>query len=512
MMKPNSLLLSAIFLCTLLFRCTEDDPEIDITDIQFDGDKVTVTEGFTYDLTTAIEVTGSDADQAEISFSSSDASVVSVSGHILTAEKVGTTTVTATEANSGLTASIEVEVIANIIAVTGVVLDESEANLKVGETLQLVATISPEDATEKDITWSVAFPSGSKSSEDEPTDIATVSETGLVTAIAAGDVVVTAKTKDGEFTASVDVSITNIAVTGVKIDNDPISIAGSTTYQLAATVEPSNATNQTVIWSLYLDQSGRIRNEEIPVPIRVPVDVDYYAEIDSGTGVITSKNPCDGCGLIAVATTFEGEFSDELPVEITYVDVTSITLDPSSITIDVEGTEQMTATILPENASNKNVTWSIDFASGFPDANPNDYASVSETGLVTGIAPETFDIVVKATAAIETDISGTASITVNPILATNIEIVDSDDIPFPEKKFVSGPNDCTLSMQLKTSIAPENVSDESVTWSIDDEETATISSEGMLDFNSTGTVRVTATTNDGTEMSDYLDVTFTGCL
>lgn len=506
----NSLLL--FFICLLLLGCAEDEPAIDITDITFTDTGVIVTEGLTIDLEEALTISGADADQAEISFSATDETIVSVSGFVLTALKVGTTTVTASEANSGLSASIEVEVIAKVVAVTGVELDKTEANLKVGETLQLNATVVPEDATEKGVTWSVTFPSVSRAKEDVPSDIATVNETGLVTAKAAGDVVVTAKTKDGEFTASVDVSITNVAVIGVTIDNDPISIAGSTTYQLAATVEPSNATNQTVIWSLYLDQSGRIRNEEIPVPIRVPVDVDYYAEIDSETGVITSKNPCDGCGLIVVATTFEGEFSDELPVEITYVDVTSITLDPSSITIDVEGTQQMTATILPENASNKNVTWSIDFASGFPDANPNDYASVSETGLVTGIAPETFDIVVKATAAIETDISGTASITVNPILATNIEIVNSDDIPFPEKKFVSGPNDCTLSMQLKTSIAPENVSNESVTWSIDDEETATISSEGMLDFNSTGTVRVTATTNDGAEMSDYLDVTFTGCL
>lgn len=426
----NLHLLCVLTVCALLVRCTEDEPAIDITDIKFDGDKVIVKEGLTYDLTTVIEVVGADADQADISFSSADAAIVSVNGNILTAVKIGNTTVTATESNANLTTTLEVEVIANVVAVTGVTLDKSEANLKVGDTFQLTATIAPTDATEKGMTWSVAFPPESKNLEGTPENIATVSETGLVTAIAAGDVVVTATTTDGAFTESVDIAVTNVAVTGVTIDNDPISIAGRGTLQLTASIAPANATNKTIMWSLYLAQEARVLDEISNV---IQVGVDYYAEIDTETGIITSKNPCDGCGLMAVATTFEGEFSHERSVEITYVAVSSITLDPSSFSVDVGSTQQMTPIIEPENASDINVSWSMSFTT-LCDANPTDYATVSETGLVTGVAPEVCGLVVKAISESGAGVSTTSDVTVNPIVATSIEIYIVDET-ITDKKF-----------------------------------------------------------------------------
>ncbi|MEP3390657.1 MAG: Ig-like domain-containing protein [Reichenbachiella sp.] len=489
MMKPNSLLLSAIFLCALLFRCTEDDPEIDITDIQFEGDKVTVTEGFTYDLTTAIEVTGSDADQAEISFSSSDVSVVSVSGHVLTAEKVGSTTVTATEANSGLTASIEVEVIANIIAVTGVVLDESEANLKVGETLQLVATISPEDATEKDITWSVAFPSESKSSEDEPTDIVTVSETGLVTAVAAGDVIVTATTNDGGFTASISISVTNVAVTGISLSASSLSVNIGETGSLVATITPSNATNKNVIWSLTLADEG---------------EPESYATIDAQSGEVTGVSECDACGLAIVATTEDGAFTISADLFIVYVPVTGISIDPSSFSVEAGETQQLEAIISPENASNKNVTWSLRFTS-LCDANPEDYATVSLSGLVTGIAPEICDIEVRATAENETRTFGTSTFNVS-VTATSVAIVDSEGNAFSSKQIDLVYYDPDIQLYLEFS--PSNATNTAVTWESDDPEVVEVNSSGAVSGLSSGTARITVTLNDGSGLSDYVDVTF----
>jgi len=83
------------------------------------------------------------------------------------------------------------------IAVTGVTLDKSEESLEIGKTLQLVATVEPADAANKDVTWS---------SSDEA--VATVSATGLVTAVAEGEAIITVKTVDGEKTATCKVTVT----------------------------------------------------------------------------------------------------------------------------------------------------------------------------------------------------------------------------------------------------------------------------------------------------------------
>jgi uncharacterized protein YjdB len=83
------------------------------------------------------------------------------------------------------------------IAVTGVTLNKSEESLEIGKTLQLVATVEPADAANKDVTWS--------SSDDA---VATVSATGLVTAVAEGEAIITVKTVDGEKTATCKVTVT----------------------------------------------------------------------------------------------------------------------------------------------------------------------------------------------------------------------------------------------------------------------------------------------------------------
>ncbi|MGN0629679.1 MAG: Ig-like domain-containing protein [Oscillospiraceae bacterium] len=81
------------------------------------------------------------------------------------------------------------EYIPETVDVTGVALDTATAELKVGKSQTLTATVSPEDATDKSVTWS---------SDNE--EVATVDENGLVTAVGAGVANITVKTVDGEFT------------------------------------------------------------------------------------------------------------------------------------------------------------------------------------------------------------------------------------------------------------------------------------------------------------------------
>ena len=101
----------------------------------------------------------------------------------LTAIGIGTTTITCT-AHNGVYAQCEVTV--NPVLVSGITLNETEAELTVGEKLQMEATITPDNATDKGVTWS---------STNEA--VAVVSESGLVTAVGSGTCQVKATANDG---------------------------------------------------------------------------------------------------------------------------------------------------------------------------------------------------------------------------------------------------------------------------------------------------------------------------
>ena len=83
-----------------------------------------------------------------------------------------------------------------VISVTGVSLNESSITLDVGGSKTLAATVTPENATNKKVRWT---------SDNET--VATVSEDGVVTAVAGGTAVITATTHDGLFTATCTVTV-----------------------------------------------------------------------------------------------------------------------------------------------------------------------------------------------------------------------------------------------------------------------------------------------------------------
>ncbi len=135
--------------------------------------------------------------------------------------------------------SIEVNPEPTVVDVTGVTLSDSTATITAGQTKTLTATVAPENATDKTVSWS---------SSDEA--VATV-EDGVVTAVAAGTATITVTTTDGGFTATcaITVEAATVAVTGVTVSPETDTISVSDTITLTATVAPENATNKTVTWS-----------------------------------------------------------------------------------------------------------------------------------------------------------------------------------------------------------------------------------------------------------------------
>ena len=129
------------------------------------------------------------------------------------------------------------------VAVTGVSLNKTTTSIQVGASEQLTATVEPNNATNKAVNWSSNSPS-----------VATVDNSGNVTAVAEGTATITVTTQDGNKTATCTVTVTPassdpVAVTGVSLNKTSTTLTVGGSETLTATVQPSNATNKAVNWS-----------------------------------------------------------------------------------------------------------------------------------------------------------------------------------------------------------------------------------------------------------------------
>ena len=130
-----------------------------------------------------------------------------------------------------------------VVDVTGVSLNKTTTSIQVGASEQLTATIEPNNATNKAVNWS-----------SNPTSVATVDNSGNVTAVAEGTATITVTTQDGNKTATCTVTVTPassdpVAVTGVSLNKTSTTLTVGGSETLTASVQPSNATNKAVNWS-----------------------------------------------------------------------------------------------------------------------------------------------------------------------------------------------------------------------------------------------------------------------
>lgn len=212
------------------------EPLVPVEKIKLDSEMTVTTSGL-HELEYTIEP--ANASIQDLEWESTDAAVAKVqysSGrYVLYAYKNGTTTITATATDgSGVTASCEVTVNINY-PVQGISLNhDAKTFTKAGETLQLTATIYPDSATNKTVTW--------KSSDKT---VATVDESGLVTAVGNGTADITATTEDGNFKATCQVTV-EIPELTLSLDKSELTLTQTEEQQkLTATVSD---TEEKVTW------------------------------------------------------------------------------------------------------------------------------------------------------------------------------------------------------------------------------------------------------------------------
>lgn len=209
------------------------------------------------------------------------------------------------------------------VTVTGIRFDKENILFsEIGETALLRATVLPEDADNKNVRW--------ESSNEKVTTV----ENGIVTCKGYGTAEISATTEDGGFTAVCKVTAERkeILPTSITLDKADVTMNVGETTKLKADVWPTDADNKSVIWNS--------DNEDI-------------AKVSSD-GVVTAVK----AGKTKVyATTQANNLKAECEITVLQP-VTGIEMDKASISFTYIGeTVQLTAKLLPEDASNKNVTW-----------------------------------------------------------------------------------------------------------------------------------------------------------
>lgn len=195
-----------ISLCALLLAGTgckknaEPEPhKVIVTSVSVKPSSLSLKVGETAKLTAT--VTPVNADNDNVNWSSSDNSVATVADGLVTAVKEGSATITVTTIDGGKTATCAVTVSTDVVPVTGIKLNMETADLEEGKTLQLEAILEPANTTERNVSW--------KSSN---TEVATVSENGLVTGVSAGEATITAKISSFEASCKITVYELMVAV------------------------------------------------------------------------------------------------------------------------------------------------------------------------------------------------------------------------------------------------------------------------------------------------------------
>lgn len=209
------------------------------------------------------------------------------------------------------------------VPVTGIRFDKENILLaEIGETALLRATVLPEDADNKNVKW-----------ESSNEKVATV-ENGIVTCKGYGTAEISATTEDGGFTAVCKVTAERkeILPTSITLDKADVTMNVGETTKLKADVWPTDADNKSVLWNS---------------------DNENIAKVSSD-GVVTAVK----AGKTKVyATTQANNLKAECEITVLQP-VTGIEMDKASISFTYIGeTVQLTAKLLPEDASNQNVTW-----------------------------------------------------------------------------------------------------------------------------------------------------------
>ena len=280
------------------------------------------------------------------------------------------------------------------VPVNRVSLNKTSTTLTVGGTETLTATVAPDNATDKTVTWTSSNPS-----------VATV-ENGVVTAVAPGTAVITVTTQDGNKTATCTVTVTartyNISVAPDRLDFSSVNV-GYEIPPTAQTVTITNTGNQSVTVNLPTSTNYTITAgagfTNGTASLALNGTAQFTVQPKTGLGVGTYRETITVSGSNGASASLTASFT------VNAIPVTSVTLSQTQASLYCNRTPNtitLTATVAPDNATNQAVTWT---------SSDSTVATVDQNGVVTAVAPGT--AVITAAAADGSGASASCTVTVS---------------------------------------------------------------------------------------------------
>ena len=494
--------------------------EVPVSTASIDEKDITMYVGETKRL--SYSVLPVNATNTTVTWTSTRPNVASVdsSGRV-TARQAGSTVIMLKTVDGGITAYCNVTV--RHVA-EGIKFSSNEIQLSVGETRELEYSLVPANATDSDIIW-----------ESSDTRVVVVDEMGKVTGKGAGTAFVIARTELGGL-SYITVNVKQ-PVTGILLNFSEKTIYVKDSFDLKASVSPSNASNLSVVYKSSNERvatvsekgevvgvspgmaritvttvdggitadcivtvkdkltSMRLNYEEYKVGVDksftlsvmvdnvVVTDQEFrWVSSDSSIASVDKKGKVTGKKLGRVTITayaMDGSgLEASCEVEVVRA-VTKVSLDRTTLTMLVDDIAQLTAKVEPSNATYKNVKWT---------SSDNSVVMVDEDGMITALKAGTATITAEAL-----DNSGKKAVcfvTVNNrVPATSIILADKQIV------MVVGEQ-----REVKPVLNPVGSTDK-ITWSSDNSGVASVASvnksTGRIKANSTGKAYITAMTDSG---------------
>ena len=337
----------------------------------------------------------------------------------------------------------------NEIPVSEVRLSETTLELAVGDDFYLTATVLPENAANKSVTWSCS-----------PENVLTVYQSGQVVAMEEGEGTVTVTTTDGGHKAECKVYVRKykVNVKSVSLDQEVLEMTEGDEVYLSATVLPEDASEKKVVWScdpesvLNVYQSGQV------------------VAMGPGEGTVT-------------VTTVDGGFTASCAVTVTpkFIAVESITLEPEPLELEVGQSATVKATVLPEDATDKTLSW---------ESSNEAVATVDQTGKVTALKAGETILTVKAG-----NITEWGHVTVTDVPVTGVTVS-------PALVTLKEGETCQLSASVSPASARQDVE-----WASQNKEVATVDKEGLVTAVRAGSTRIYARSNAFQDQQGWCEVT-----
>lgn len=453
---------------------------------------------------------------------SSDPEVARVASNgYVTAMKKGTAIITCYLADD-LFAMCSITVKQNV---TNVELSVEKNTLIVGDKIQAVAKVTPEDADNTTLKWS---------SSDE--SVATVDQNGNITAVDKGYAMITAAATDGsERYRAVGIQVRKL-VADVKLEkNELVTYVGRAT-SMEVSVTPEDASDRSLIWESSDTETATVSGGPTMVSVRgvKPGEVTITAKTKDGSDIVRSfkvvvRQQITGITFaepqktVKVGTQFKCDYTvlpenaDSLDIDWSSTDpsvatvskdgtvsaigrgmvvisavpsdgvgtrasftlnvnqpVTKITLNSTKVTLSKGGTYSLAANVFPDNANNTSVTWKTS----------NSKVATVTNGFVTAVAKGTAVITCKANDGSGKYVRCTVSV-VQPATSLRLSVT--------KKTMVKG-----TSYTLKATVGPTTASNKKVTWTSSNKRIATVSATGVVKAVRPGTAVITCKTADGT--------------